>query len=610
MSGTTDRPAEPGGTGAEPPDDAEIGAAVRDAAEGWIMPPHRLGQQTWRDRVRVDQAGRPTRWTRRIGAAATTAIAATVILAFGAVWLTSPVRQQTGKVPSVAPSAHVTPFQPSSPPSPSPAPSHGPAPSPLPTYALSGDPLPESSLLVAGEGYRVLDLTTGHMSDSLLPAGDGLGEKFFPAASGGWTCVCPLYDGGFQASTSVSVELRDYDSTGALTGQRPLNTYDGALADPQVQYWWAPISVQVSRADRPDRAFVGWAVRTADGWQSGVDIVDLTSATVVEKIRLPVFPVTDGTDASQKPTITLAQAPTVRVSPSGDRLVIGEMRSTIPRNAFGVATDPTWTRGGHWSVTLDGDRASQPAAMATGEGTLDALYCQFPIDESFVTEDLYATFCSSPGTMRRVDARTGAALGDVTIAGLGGGMTSVVAGPGGIRYAWLPFSKQLVKIDATAGTVLAITTIDGRTAAVDGGPLDGLAALGRQVGRWLAPTTAAKIFLDPAMAISPDGSRLYLLGVDADSFADGEPGSTGVHVVDTGSMTETATWAPLADYASIAVSGDGSLVYVTSVPGFIEGDRAVASGGVIAYDAASGTPRLVAGQLNGDMLLLDPALVP
>ena len=91
---------------AAPPDDAELGALVRAVAEDWHRPPQRLDQPTWRERV--DGSRRSSgasggsggrRWIGRLAEAAVLAVAATVVLAVGAVFLTSPGRNGVASEP-------------------------------------------------------------------------------------------------------------------------------------------------------------------------------------------------------------------------------------------------------------------------------------------------------------------------------------------------------------------------------------------------------------------------------------------------------------------------------------------------------------------------------
>ncbi len=157
-----DRPSVPA---REPLDDAALAAAVREVADDWRMPPQRLDEVTWRDRVGHGRrsggsgSGRGVTWTRRLVGAAAVAVIATVSLSYLAVWLTGP-SQDHGATNPAAPTA--------TPGSGSPAPSaSNQAPSPsangqLPQLAVNGAMPAPSKVMVQTNGRFVLaDLTTG-----------------------------------------------------------------------------------------------------------------------------------------------------------------------------------------------------------------------------------------------------------------------------------------------------------------------------------------------------------------------------------------------------------------------------------------------------------------
>jgi hypothetical protein len=171
-------------------------------------------------------------------------------------------------------------------------------------------------------------------------------------------------------------------------------------------------------------------------------------------------------------------------------------------------------------------------------------------------------------------------------------------------FAWNPFGAQLVRYDLGTGQV---TEARGRPATSDA-PADVLASLGRRVGRWIAPSALAKVALQPAIVASPDGSRIFALGVGGQ---DGLGGSTGVFVFDAASLDVLGTWAPLADIASIAVSGDGRYVYAAAQGGVAaDGSEAPGRGASITvYDTVDGSVRLVAGRLGTADLWLAEATV-
>lgn len=75
-------------------DDAELGRIVRGVVDGWSMPPVRLDQPAWRDRVRSPRARRAAAveaWAGRIGRAAAAALVLTIGAAMLGVWLTRPL---------------------------------------------------------------------------------------------------------------------------------------------------------------------------------------------------------------------------------------------------------------------------------------------------------------------------------------------------------------------------------------------------------------------------------------------------------------------------------------------------------------------------------------
>ena len=166
---------------------------------------------------------------------------------------------------------------------------------------------------------------------------------------------------------------------------------------------------------------------------------------------------------------------------------------------------------------------------------------------------------------------------------------------------------MLVRYDLASGR--SDTATAPSIGALDG-PLDPLAEFGRAVGRWLAPTAAAKIFLQPAIAVSEDGSTLYALGIDGSYDA---LGSRGIDAFDVGgdAVSFKSHWQPTADYISIAISADGRFVYATGMSGVNAaglGDLSIKPS-VTVFDASDGSIRLIAGQLDGnELLFLDPVL--
>lgn len=162
----------------------------------------------------------------------------------------------------------------------------------------------------------------------------------------------------------------------------------------------------------------------------------------------------------------------------------------------------------------------------------------------------------------------------------------------------------MVRYDFTTANV----TQARATPATSTAPGDVLASLGRQVGRWIAPSALAKMNLEPGVVASVDGTRIYALGIGG---PDGGAGSTGVFAIDAKTLGVVGTWAPLADLASLAVSLDGRFVYAAGQGGISATGQPTPSRGasITVYDTADGSVRLVAGQLGtGDLWLTEPVL--
>ena len=262
----------------------------------------------------------------------------------------------------------------------------------------------------------------------------------------------------------------------------------------------------------------------------------------------------------------------------------------------------------HWSATVNADRIGGLTTFATGPGTVDPAYCPYPYDEGFAGNDVFAATCASVGVVRRVDL-AGRGLGAVPIAGLTAQSFSFQGTtPTGIRYVWMPFQHTLTRVDLGAGRVTGRLTVPAPTAAV---PDDPLAAVAGTLGRWLAPSVEAKLWLQPALALSPDGSRLYLLATTGSAPFEPGAGSAGVVVVDTATMSVLATWPPTADYDSIGLSTDGRYLFAAGAPGAVStGSSNGPPASVTVFRAADGSVAAIAGQLGGGTVIFDPALVP
>ncbi len=142
---------------AEPIDDLVLAGLVRDVAEGWHLPPRRLDEPTWTDRVDPRRVGRRLLGGRlgRLAGRGGVAVGATLVLSLVAVWLGQPRGRagRGGASPSGVAGAS------GSPRTATPGPTVRPTSTPLPELLVHGDlPTATSVLVRSGPGHAVVDL--------------------------------------------------------------------------------------------------------------------------------------------------------------------------------------------------------------------------------------------------------------------------------------------------------------------------------------------------------------------------------------------------------------------------------------------------------------------
>ena len=201
----------------------------------------------------------------------------------------------------------------------------------------------------------------------------------------------------------------------------------------------------------------------------------------------------------------------------------------------------------------------------------------------------------SPDDQFRGDTQVETALDSGDFSG-----TSTVSRDGSALFLWNPMSLALTRVDLETGDV---TTGVGRAAAAADGPLSAL-------GRWLTPTAAAKILLSSGIAQSPDGSRIYVLGIASGAGGGDFAGSAGLFVFDASSLAQVDHWAATADFVSLAVSADGRFVYAAGSPETsADGSQTSQAASITVFDASDGSVRLLAGQLGQGFILFPSTIV-
>ncbi len=474
----------------------------------------------------------------------------------------------------------------------------GPLATPLPQLTRNGELPSVTSVMVSSSGrFRLADLATGTLGPEIIGQYSSA-SAIMARPDGGWVCICSDWTNTTVSSESVKLTLDGLDQAGAATVRRPYRTITGT-ADPTADASLQTQLVDARVSSSPDGrfGFIGWSRRDgADGWTLGVDVIDLASLDTVTTREVALAePIVVGGRAR------IRTAPAVALSPTGGTLLLSSFWFADDPNA---SNPPSGTD--HWLATFD-ERTIGDLAAAGGTSSdvcmeLDAGL----IADTAADRPVYYVACWTPaGTAMVKRIRADGWLVDATdvpppAGGFDGG-TMVIRSRDSV-FVWSPFRQVLARFDLETA---AVAMGSARTAATPAGVGDTVATLGRRLGQWIAPSVLAKVFLEPGIVVSPDGSRVYALGIDSPDESLG--GSAGVFAFDATTLEPVGQWPPLADLMSIAVSADGRYVYAAAMAGYdAEGNEAPYGSSITVYDVADGSVRLVAGQL-GTAELLFPA---
>jgi hypothetical protein len=573
-----DRQVERDVMGPEPErlDDAALGGIVREVAASWEMPPVRLDQPSWRDRVRTPRTRRAAAaqgWLSRLGQAATAAIALTVVAALVAVWLTrsAPDAAKPGE-----PTGQVTP-----------APTAGVSATAMPKLLVQGDlPSPRNVIVQTEQGdYARVDLGIGTIGSPIT--GSHWPSDLRVRSDGSMFCLCFTESGYANGGyTHGSVSLVQYDASGGVISRTPVGDFEGA-PDPRdgvtaEQPQNAIGAISYSADGR--YAFVGWSARNHPVWKSGFFVIDLDGGVVASSFALPDM--TDGEGETRQ----AADAPRVIGAGGDGRLVISSRWYSLSPVS---SSNPTYRFSSDtYTASFDAGQLADLQLLSGSDSCGEYASLAGPLAGGGAW-----LACERGGgtqtTVRRIGP-DGVSLGDTTASHAVGidGDTTAVSPDGAALLVWNPQTLVLSRVDLASG---AVSTAQGPapTARADGP----LAAL----GRWLAPSAAAKMLLRSGIVFSPDGSRVYALGIKGASPE--SAGSAGLYVFDAKAPSFVARWEPTADFISLAVSPDGQFVYAAGMPAFdAGGDNTSQPASITVFNAADGTVRLIAGQVSNGLI--------
>jgi hypothetical protein len=433
---------------------------------------------------------------------------------------------------------------------------------------LEGQPPTGTAWLRAGNGTRSLDLATG--ATATVRTGEWR-DRILALPDGRFVCVChdtTAIEGGERVAVSIT------DIVGnRLSGETELITVEGrreerrAVAGTTPDTESIPVATSASLAPDGSLLVVGLSVRRPPSWERSLLVVHLPSREIVQRIELDPLPAGERIDA---------WAPRVQFSYDGLRALV----SLTATGANQVSDERHFVAFIHGQF-LDLDPVP---GFGTKSPTADGR-CTEAFPELFGTGTVFG-ICHdanwAPTILRSVELRTGRAM-ELDLGPIVKGSWPMKLVDGRALYMWDPFSHRVARVDIPSAKLDAAAVIQTSTAALH--PLDWFA---HSLSAWIAPPAMAKIMLEPALALSADGRRLYVVAMTGDGISAPGHAST-IHVLDAGSLVLRDTWTVEPDVASIAIAPDGRDVIVGMLG---EAPELVAPpASVVVLDADTGMPR-------------------
>lgn len=465
---------------------------------------------------------------------------------------------------------------------------------PLPKRLVLGGQIPTERRLVFANGFAMLDLATG----GLTQLARSFEWPLLPLPGDELVCACVVRDAAARGGGDGPIlRFGRFDQTGAPIVEQDLLSFEGVVEVPGMAEGF-----NVAIALDPDRTslYALVAQRRPPVWTVDLYVVDIQTADVLTSVEIGQIPVDIAApDASASPGPSGGPRPgggppagvyawawSVAVSPGGRSVLVSVDRSDVRSDNWTNQLD-------EWMVEIEPGMppAARPispeAALEPGDWCMS--------QPTFVDAGLLVQVCgqfdegvANGLQVRRVTA-DGASRGAIEIPWkpLNGGYPIAVAPDKARRaiFLWNLQKHELARVDVDDGRITE--------AAVSPSMLPDIEATGGH----------GFIGGDPGLILSPDGRRLYAIGVAGVTGSQmGVP--SGIWVFDTASMQLVDHWQPRAYLSSVAMSSDGRFIYAAGAAGYdVNGRQNPWPASVTVYDAATGEIQVLYGSVVRDAWL-------
>ena len=463
---------------------------------------------------------------------------------------------------------------------------------PLPAHLVLGDELPSERRLVYANGLQTLDMASGELGPPL----HGYDGNIVSLGGEQFVCACLIRDEGNPA-VARGLKFARVDFDGQVIVERDLAIWDDVEA---VRDMTEGVTVQLALVPDQKRLYILATARRPPSWTVDLLAVDLTQGELLGSRRIAELPVDleEELEPSPSPSAPInnpgsppdgyyAWAQGLAVTPSGSTAMVSVNYSKVLRGEW-IGTNR------EWMVPLEDDAAGirplEDEVLLPPEGWC---YGRPQFVDSIATIVCTPAPGESPGTsfvVRRIGI-DGQSAGWID---LGDDLanyypTPVIHPPTRTLYIWNPSEHSMSRTGLEDGSKIRVEVPE------------------RDLPGERSYPGASYIGAEPSVVLSPDGRRLYAIGV---LRGDSEVGaSSGVWVFDAASLELLDHWPAPAFFISLAVSADGRFVYASGAPNHEPSGRQSSwPSSMTVYDAENGQVEVIHGQVGRDFWLSLPTL--
>lgn len=459
-----------------------------------------------------------------------------------------------------------------------PTPTRIPRPTPLPSLEIVGGRIPTEERLV--NGFQVLDLATG----TLRPVSSGADGPYIQVPGGGFVCACTVLDPTL-APGAMTLRFRRIGADGTIVVNRRILRFDDAEAVPNMTEGWG--STAALAADGRS-LYVLSAIRDAANWTIRLQVVDTATGKLLANLKIQMVPMDLAEPRPSGVTAPDATPDGVYIWPNWVA-VSGDGRAAfVSVNGAEVRGD-VWTgRNLEWMVPIEAGGLGSPVPLAASDVIAQAQWCvSRPVFMGSILGQVctHADGSTEPLLIRRVTASAEVLEPVPLFASSFDGRTPIATAADqgrGALLVWDAGKHLLARVDLESGVAESSEVPE---------------TMLRSEERMLEPSRGY-LGVDPGIVLSPDGARIYALGIGRGESEMGV--STGIWVFDADTLELLDRFEPRALLSSLAVSDDGSFVYATSPANFDSkgNQRYNWPASLTVYDAATGEIEVVYGAVD------------